>query len=575
MTNHVLAFLKDLFYLKYLPKLSNDASFGLLFLFGLLTSIHCIGMCGGIILTQCVHKNEAETAEGKPQSTFLPIVLYNAGRIISYTIIGGIVGGLGQVLTISGVFKGVIPIIGGIFMIIMAVNFLGIFPILRHLNISMPRFIVKRIRGGNSNRSPLIVGLLTGLMPCGPLQMIQLYALSTRSVVYGATAAFVFTIGTIPSLFAFGAFSTIISKKFSKYILKFSAGIVAVLGIVMIGRGLALTGISFPSFSGTENKADSYVSSVVQGDVQSVTTSIGQDSFPAIQVTKGIKVRWTIKVDESVYNDCNSEMQIPTFNIDKKFVVGDNVVEFTPDKEGEFVYSCWMGMIKSKIKVVQNEAVKQAVASKNTTQKDSSATIENKGNTTGNNSSSSTDNSTQTQSGDPNSNKTQSISGWINEKLTPGGHDSEAQQKTQTWVGWIFDRDCIGINPASHTKACNIMGSCYASGLGIIPYVQGKSFDTYTATNDFVVFDGNSRAVAKAFIESLPDDWKTNISIKVTGYSVNNIPTNADETNVPEEDASKVDHCLSGIRITSIEAYYIDGVSTNKLPTPNVVFPKK
>ncbi|WP_368490296.1 sulfite exporter TauE/SafE family protein [Clostridium sp. BJN0013] len=588
MDNHLLLFLKNLFYLKYLPKLGNNASFSLIFLFGILTSIHCIGMCGGIVLTQCINKYEVKAVDKKlNKSTFFPIAIYNMGRVISYTIIGGVVGGIGQVLTLSGTFKGIIPIIGGMFMIIMAINLLGIFPVLRYLNISMPKFVVNRIVGKNSSTSPLIVGLLTGLMPCGPLQMIQLYALSTRSAIYGAVSAFIFTLGTIPGIFAFGTFSAIINKKFSRYILKFSAALVIILGIVMIGRGLALTGVVFPSFVDSNNKTGDYEVSVVHGNIQTVTTSIGQDYFPPIQVAKGIKVRWTIKVDKSVYSDCNNAIQIPVYNIEKKFVVGNNIVEFMPDKEGEFVYTCWMGMIKSKIKVVSNETLTQAAnsnsstsstkqvtnfstqVSRSTSQKENSAvsSSKNENNISMSNTVSDVENS---------DNKPQSILEWLRDKLTPGGNEStKRQQKTQTWIGWIFDRDCIGINPVKHTKACNIMGSCYASGLGIIPYVEGKSFDTYKAMKDFVVFDGESKIVAKSFIESLPENWRTNITIKVTGYPVNNIPTNKDETNVPEQDSSKVDHYLGGIHITSIEAYYIEGISTNKLPSPNIIFPKK
>lgn len=183
------------------------------------------------------------------------------------------------------------------------------------------------------------------------------------------------------------------------------------------------------------------------------------------------------------------------------------------------------------------------------------------------------DSTSQTSTSNSTNGKAKTVSKWVEDKLQPGG-SNEKNEQTKTWTGWFFDRDCIGINPVKHTKACNLMGSCYASGLGVIPYIEGKSFDTYTASNNFIVFDGNSSAVARAFLKSLPNSWKNNITIKVTGYEVNNIPANKDETHVPENIPAKVDHYLSGIHITKIEAAYIDGVSTNKLPSPNVVFPK-
>ncbi|OPY58391.1 MAG: hypothetical protein A4E55_00975 [Pelotomaculum sp. PtaU1.Bin035] len=306
------------------------------------------------------------------------------------------------------------------------------------------------------------------------------------------------------------------------------------------------------------------------------------DYFPLIQVVQGVKVRWTIKVSRDVYNDCNKAIVLPAYHIEKKFEIGDNVVEFIPDKEGEFVYTCWMGMIKSKIKVVPNLVQKSAVevepalskaqggavntepAAANTAGRVAAPEINEANNAEQQQSPGKTgsDNDVAKQEND----HIQSLSGWIEGKLLPGNRAEQAGEKTQMWAGWIFDRDCIGINPVKHTKACNLMSTCYSSGLGIIPYVPGKSNDTYTAMNDFLVFDGASKTVAKTFLQNLPDDWKNNITIKVKGYPAGKIPVNADETNVPEEDASKIDHYLAGIHITSIEAAYIDGVSTNRLP---------
>lgn len=350
----LVEFFKNLFLLKYLPDLGTNASYGLLFIFGVLTSFHCIGMCGGIAISQCVKKdeNEAESSSSKSHRVLVPSLLYNLGRVISYTIVGGIAGGLGHIISFSGMLKGIIPIIGGLFMIIMAINLLGIFPVLRRLNIRMPYFIAKKITKGN-NYSPAIVGLLSGLMPCGPLQIVQLYALGTKSVVFGALSMFFFSVGTVPVLFIFGAINTIISKKFSKVILKVSAGLVLVLGVVMIGRGLALYGISIGMHHQMNIKGDQAVSTI-QGNLQTVTTEIKPDSFPPIVVQKGIPVKWIVKASNDNLNECNNAITISKLKIEKKLVVGDNIVEFTPNEVGDIAFTCWMGMIKSKITVVDD-----------------------------------------------------------------------------------------------------------------------------------------------------------------------------------------------------------------------------
>ena len=167
--------------------------------------------------------------------------------------------------------------------------------------------------------------------------------------------------------------------------------------------------------------------------------------------------------------------------------------------------------------------------------------------------------------------KEASLGGWLEGELQPNA-GAEGVKEIRTWTGWIFDRDCVGINPVKHTKACNLMGSCFDSGLGIFEYIPGKAYDTYTAVETFLAFDGASKELAAAFLKALPREWKNNVTVTVTGYAVNNIPAAADEALIPETDLSRVDHYLNGIHITSIEAAYIDGLSTNPLPELNVVF---
>lgn len=221
-----------------LPKISAGTSLGMLFIFGLFTSIHCISMCGGLMLTQCVNNSTP-----KPSNVVLPPLLYNVGRILSYTIIGGIIGGIGHLLSFSPLIKGLIPLIGGCFMILMAINLLFPIPLLRHFQIGTPKFIVKKIRN-NTDMSPFILGFLTGIMPCGPLQMIQMYALTTRSVIYGGLSMLLFSAGTAPSLILFGSLSSIVNKRFSKIMLNVSAVLIIILGFSMITKGLAMSGLT-------------------------------------------------------------------------------------------------------------------------------------------------------------------------------------------------------------------------------------------------------------------------------------------------------------------------------------------
>lgn len=327
------------------PTVNENTSYGMLFIIGLFTSLHCVSMCGGINLSQCLNNNVASD-KGK-LSTVKPAFLYNLGRVISYTIFGGIVGGIGSVISFTGWMQGLIQLIAGIFMVIMGLNMLNIFPWLRKLNPKMPKFFAKKFKSKNNN-SPFFVGLLNGLMPCGPLQAMQIYALSTGSVTKGAISMFLFSLGTVPLMFGIGALSSYMSKKFSNKIMKFGAILVVVLGFVMFNNGLALSGINLSQGSG----ANSAVRAEVEGDVQVVTTELKGGRYEPIIVEVGKPVKWNIQASNGSINGCNNRMLIREYGIEKSLENGDNIIEFTPTETGTFTYSCWMGMIKSKIYVV-------------------------------------------------------------------------------------------------------------------------------------------------------------------------------------------------------------------------------
>lgn len=223
------------------PMADQNTALPVLFVIGLLTSLHCIAMCGGINLSQCA---SVPAAECRKYQKLLPGLLYNCGRVISYTLIGGIVGAIGSVITPTGGLRGIVAVVAGVFMLIMGLNMLNFFPFLRKLMPKMPKFITKKVDHDKVGKGPLIVGLLNGLMPCGPLQSMQLYALSTGSFLTGALSMFLFSLGTVPLMFGLGALSSILSAKFTNTMFKVSALLVMILGLMMLNNGLSLSGLN-------------------------------------------------------------------------------------------------------------------------------------------------------------------------------------------------------------------------------------------------------------------------------------------------------------------------------------------
>lgn len=336
----------------------NNASYMVLFVIGVLTSIHCVGMCGGIMLTQSLSKNSILKEDKNKLKTLMPSILYNAGRITSYTIIGGIVGALGSVLSLSLNVKAGLQIFAGIFMVIMGLNMAG-FSAFRKFNIKLP-WSSCNVR--NKPKAPFLVGMLNGLMPCGPLQTMQLYALGTGSALSGALSMFVFSLGTVPLMLVFGAISGILSKGYTKQLLKFSGFLVIILGIIMGNRGLALAGVGIPnmstltqSLSGSEASASqsNITKATIENGVQVIRMTADNNGYTpnAIYVQKDIPVKWIIT--GSQLNSCNNAVVVPSLNLEKKLKSGENIIEFTP-KDEDINFSCWMGMIRGVIKVTDN-----------------------------------------------------------------------------------------------------------------------------------------------------------------------------------------------------------------------------
>lgn len=348
------------------PSMLADSkmSYGMLFIIGLLTSVHCIAMCGGINLSQCIPIRDGDSGSGLENKIFVPSLLYNTGRVISYTIIGFLLGGIGMLLTggdgtgIPMILQGVLKIIAGLFMVIMGINMLGIIPVLRKFQIKVPQKLANKIsRKRRRENRPFFVGMLNGLMPCGPLQSMQIIALGSGNPISGAAAMLMFSLGTVPLMLGFGSMVSALGKKYTQIVMRVGCILVVVLGLAMLSQGVSLSGINMnrigtaPGGTAELNVAEIAAS----GDIQYVESDLDFGSYPEITVYSGVPVKWTINVPEEVINGCNYKMILSVYGITHEFTPGENVIEFTPGEPGVVQYTCWMGMINGKINIIDAE----------------------------------------------------------------------------------------------------------------------------------------------------------------------------------------------------------------------------
>ena len=334
--------------LNQIPEIRKEMSYPLLFIIGLLTSLHCIGMCGGISLSQ----SGSDLCETNGFPAVKRSLAYNAGRILSYSVLGGIVGGIGSVLYLSAAAQVFIIVAAGIIMTIMGLNMIGILSVLKFLIPLLPESFSDKIRR-LPKKNPFVIGILNGLMPCGPLQSMQIYALSTGSFFYGALSMFLFSIGTVPLMLAFGSLSIFFNKKFRKNVTRISALLIIVLGWGMISRGLNLGGVTILPRDSEQIAVNAAVARI-EGETQIVNSHIYPSAYEPIIVQQDLPVKWILEAGSGDITGCNNAIVSRDFKIRQNLKEGETVVEFTPEEPGNYRFTCWMGMITSNILVVED-----------------------------------------------------------------------------------------------------------------------------------------------------------------------------------------------------------------------------
>jgi sulfite exporter TauE/SafE/copper chaperone CopZ len=338
--------------LQLLARLNEtNLSYGLISVIGLLASFHCVGMCGGLVVTYTVGY---QAACPEQKAGFVPHLQYNLGRVLSYSAIGAILGGIGGFFGISPTFTGIITLLAGAFMVLMGLSLLGRFKGLERFLPRLPDFVGRTLYGQTGGRrGPFIIGLLNGFMPCGPLQAMQLYALGSGGVTQGALAMAAYALGTVPLLFGLGNVIALVSRERVTQVMRLAGVVVILLGLLMLNRGLVNFGYGFSGLLPGQPEAQVAANPEPTGEYQTVTMALTYQGYGpnVLQVKKDVPVRWVIDVKQMTR--CTDEIILPEYNIRKKLAYGENIIEFTPKRAGEIKFSCWMRMVWGSFQVIE------------------------------------------------------------------------------------------------------------------------------------------------------------------------------------------------------------------------------
>lgn len=217
-----------------------------IFLIGFLGGFgHCVGMCGGFVFTYSVQlaANENTPVAGFRQK-IAPHLMYNAGRVLTYVILGEIFGFLGSTLGVVFAmrdFQGGLQLLASLFMILMGVELAGLIPSVSHdyfPGIRGFRRLVSGLFARVNKRNIFGVGVILGFIPCGLVYAAGAKAAATQSMIGGMVTMLVFGLGTFPAMVLTGLMSGLISSRLRRRIYRVAAILVIVLGIVTLLRGL-------------------------------------------------------------------------------------------------------------------------------------------------------------------------------------------------------------------------------------------------------------------------------------------------------------------------------------------------
>jgi hypothetical protein len=210
------------------------------FLFGLLTGFgHCIGMCCPFVLWIAQGQRDADRRGWR---RLLPHLAYNLGRTITYALLGTAAGLLGSAVQLGGSLLGLqrltAIVVGGLLILYAGFALVGMLPLAR---IESLRFIERWVSRqlARPPRRPLVIGLVLGLLPCGPLYGALIAAAGLKSAAAGAGAMALFGLGTIPAMLGLGLAGELLLRA-RRVVFVLSLLVVLGMGLWFVWQGIRL-----------------------------------------------------------------------------------------------------------------------------------------------------------------------------------------------------------------------------------------------------------------------------------------------------------------------------------------------
>ncbi len=216
---------------------------GLIVLTGLFSAPHCTVMCGGIVSTVSLHARIPALQS---------IMLYNVGRIFSYSLLGAAMGAIGSFVNVAGKLaglQGLASIIGGLFVLLWLWRRFQL-PLLERISGKLHRRLAAA--KGKTERKDrwqtIATGIAFGFLPCGLTYAMQMTAAATGSAAEGLAVMTLFGAATLPALAAAALLSSFANKRWRRFMRRAGVATALAVGLLSIMRGLVASGIIVPLY---------------------------------------------------------------------------------------------------------------------------------------------------------------------------------------------------------------------------------------------------------------------------------------------------------------------------------------
>ena len=226
---------------------TSNVSYGTAFLIGIIASFSsCMAVVGGLLLS-------LSATFAKEGDKLRPHLLFHGGRLLSFFLLGGVIGAVGASFSLSSTATITLGFLIGAVMLILGINLLDVFPWAKRLQPAMPKFLSAHAYGVskfNHELTPFLVGVATFFLPCGFTQSMQIYTLSTGSFLPGMLTMGAFALGTLPvlTLISFGSFS-IKKSAWAGIFFKTAGLIVIAFALFNIINSFVIMGVISPVFN--------------------------------------------------------------------------------------------------------------------------------------------------------------------------------------------------------------------------------------------------------------------------------------------------------------------------------------